>query len=210
MNNMTQPIWREYIKTGVKWLHRMIWLVLIADIILILIAHKLRFKEIEPAMRFVYWLLGSLAVVSTWLVIWYRAFFRTWTGWLSVLLIMFLSSLVTQEVIPVKTPPFQLFLLMLFLTCFWALGPVSGVVLWYKDKGLHFIALGSIVVVWIVTLSWSTQGNFFQLIFTLINQPATFWWLPSWLCLCIWIVPLGIVGFLGHTARLIVKEVLMQ
>lgn len=180
---------------------------LLVDIVIIVIAHKLTFRNTQQALYLVYWLLGSMAVVSTWNVVWYRRIFRTWTGWLVVWLAMFLSSLVTQEVIPVHTPPLPFVFLMLYITGAWMLGPASAVLLWYHDAGLRFWALGSVIAVWVVTLSWRIQGNFFQMILSIINEPRTPWWVPAWLCLFFWILPLGVIAFFGHTIKLLIYEI---
>jgi hypothetical protein len=181
--------------------------VLLVDLVIILIGHTLKFRDTQQALYLVYWLLGSLAVVSTWEVIWYRRFFGAWSGWLAVWLAIFLGSLVSQGVIPVTTPPLPFIFLMLYITGAWTLGPASAVLLWYKDAGLRFWALGSVITVWVVTISWKMQGNFFQMILSMINEPQTPWWVPAWLCLFFWILPLAVIAFFGHTLRMIIYEV---
>ena len=190
-----------------RWTNRITWLVLIIDLIVIAIAHKLRFRDVRQVLHLAYWLIGSLAAAATYSIMYYRVFFRRWIGWFTALSVMLFSDLVVQDIIPIKTPPLPFFFLMLFLTSFWAVGPASAVLLWQRDVGLKFFAIGSIVIVWTVTLAWQHQGNIFQLILQVIQQPKILWWMPPWLCLCIWIAPMGILGFLGHTIRLIIVEI---
>jgi hypothetical protein len=186
--------------------------VLAADLVFIGIAHKIKVSDMRRALHYAAWFFGSLAVVSTWFILRCRTLFRTWKGWLAIILSMVLSSLSFQQVIASRSlpPPLPFVVLVLTVVSFWAVGPATGVLLYYKDRGLSFFAWGLVIAVWMLTLAWRFQGNLLQLFWEFATQPSTPWWTPFFLCVLGWIVPLGLIGFVGHTIWLLIWELFLD
>jgi hypothetical protein len=183
--------------------------VLAVDLAFIGIAHKIKVSDMRQALHYAAWFFGSLAVVSTWGILRYRTLFRTWRGWFTIILSMVLSSLIFQQVIANRSlpPPLPFAVLVLAVVSFWAVGPATGVLLWYKDRGLSFFAWGLVIVIWMLMLAWRFQGNLFQLFFAFAMQPSTPWWTLFFLCILGWIIPCGAIGFVGYTIELLIREI---
>lgn len=193
-----------------NWITRFAWLLLILDLLLIaFVPADLEWNNFLALILYSLWLVISLIVISTWFIICYRQFFRTWWGLLSVLLILIISSVFGQGVVSISQSNLALFFTLLFLVSCWAVGVVLAVLLWHRDVAMALIGWGSVIVVWILAFAWRYQGNLIQLAFsTLIqtDQPSPLWWFNPIMCIIGWVVPISIIGFLGHTIRLIANE----
>jgi hypothetical protein len=98
---------------------------------------------------------------------------------------------------------------MLFITSVWSVGVATAILLWYRDIGLGLIAWGLAIIIWVVLLTWRFQGNSIELVLSSLNhpnEPSPLWWFNPFMCIFGWIIPLGIISFLGHTCRLIIRE----
>lgn len=186
------------------------WGLLIFDLLLVWIAGYIHFGNLFLGVIYVAGSILTLLVTSSWLIIYYRGFFRTWLGWTASLLPVTLSSLVVQKVLPVRYPPASFFFTTLFIVSIWGVGLTTGILLWYRDVGLRLIAWGSVILVWMMAVAWRIQGNLIQLAFMYFNhppdQPPPLWWFNTLLLMMFWMVPLGVVSFIRHTRRLVRRE----
>lgn len=192
------------------WLTRLAWGLLVFDIFLIFVVPAdTNFNSLLLLIVYAAWLIFTLIVVSTWLVIRYRIFFRTWLGWISPLISLIVSSLVVQGVLSIPYPNLSFFVSMLFIVSAWSFGVATLVLLWYRDVGLGLIAWGSAIVVWLMLFAWRFQGNLLELWLSSLNypnEPSPLWWFNPLTCILGWIIPLGILSFLGHTIRVLIRE----
>lgn len=198
-------------RTGlILWLTRLALGLLTFDLLLIFVVPvDTNFDSLLLLVAYTAWLIFTLVIASMWLMIRYRAFFRTWLGWVVPLILLILSSLVVQGVLPIRHPNFSLFFSMLFVVSVCSLGVATAILLWYRDVGLGLIAWGLVILVWVLLLGWRFQGNLIELsFFNLIHpdEPPPLWWFNPLMCILGWIIPLGVISFLGHTLRLIVCE----
>ncbi len=192
------------------WLTRLAWGLLIFDVLLIFVVPAdTHFGSLLLMIAYAAWLILTLVITSVWLMIRYRAFFRTWPGWAVPLITLILSSLVIQGILPVSHPNFSLFFSMLFVVSVCSAGVATAILLWYRDVGLGLIAWGLVILVWMLLFSWRFQGNLIELFFSSLihpDKPSPLWWWNSLVCVCGWIIPLSVISFLGHTLRLILRE----
>lgn len=193
-----------------SWLTRLAWGLLALDILLIFVVPAdANFSSLALLIIYSLWLIFSLLFISTWLIIRYRAFFRTWLGWAVLPVLLTTSSVVVQGVLPGLHPTLSLFFAMLFVTSVWSFGVATLILLLYRDVGLGLIAWGTAAVVWLFLLAWRFQGNLLELWFLSLNNPngpSPLWWFNPLMCIFGWIIPLGIAGFLWHTIRLLIHE----
>jgi hypothetical protein len=193
------------------WITRLAWGLLSFDLLLIFIVPTDTniFDSLLLMIAYAGWLILTSIIASTWLIIRYRAFFHTWPGWAVPLILLILSSLVVQNVLFVSHSNLSLFFAMLFLTSVWSVGVATAILLWYRDIGLGLMAWGLAIFIWVVLLTWRFQGNSIELVLSSLNhpnEPSPLWWFNPLICIFGWIIPLGIVSFLGHTLRLIIRE----
>jgi hypothetical protein len=193
-----------------SWLTRAIWGLLILDLLLILVVPaEMSFNSLLLLVAYAVWLILSLIAISTWLIVRYRTLFRTWPGWAVPVVVLLLSSLVFYGVLPVRHPNISLLFSLLLIVSGWSVGVATAVLLWYRDVGLGLIGWGAVIVIWALLFGWRAQGNLIDLWFSSLSQPAEsspVWWPGPLLCSFGCVLPLGVVGFLGHTVRLIVQE----
>lgn len=192
------------------WLTRAAWGLLLVDLIIIFaVPADMSFDSLSSLIAYALGLVLSSIGASTWLVIRYRTFFRTWIGWAATISSLIISSMITQSNPLIANPQLSLFFSMLFIVSGWCTGVATAVMLWYRDIGLGLVAWTTIVAVWIFVLAWSFQGNLIELsLFSLSHpdEPSRLWWLNSLMCIIGWLIPLGLIGFVSHTLRLIIRE----
>jgi len=192
------------------WLTRVAWCVLALDTILILLVPT----DVNPGnllllVVYALFLISSLVIGSSWLLIHYRTFFGTWLGWAVPILVFVLSGMVYGGVLPVRHPNLSLFFMLLFIVSGWCIGVSTAILLLCRDVGLRLIGLGSVIMIWALALGWRSQGSLIQLYLSSLtssNEPSPLWWLNTLMCIIGWIIPLGIISFLAHTLRLIWRE----
>ena len=198
-------------KTSVSlWLTRLAWGVLALDTILVfLVPTEINSGNWLLLVGYALFLISSLVIAASWIVIHHRAFFRTWPGWATPTLVFVLSGMVQGGVLPVRHPNVSFFFTLLFIVSGWCIGISTMILLYYRDVGLQLLGWGSVVMIWAMLLGWRFQGDLVQLYvssLTQSNMPSPLWWLNSLMCVLWWIIPLGIIGFLVHTVRLIWRE----
>ncbi len=84
------------------------------------------------------------------------------------------------------------------------LGFILALHLYYRDHSVLFIALVLLMLVWANLIFFTRTGsdNFFAHLLNGEMPPL----LLTLICLVFWIIPLGIVSFLLHTAKIVNKE----
>lgn len=193
------------------WLTRVAWGITLVDLLLIFfMPADLKFDNIKLFIIYSAWIILSPILASTWLIIRYRSFFRTWPGWITPIITFIFSTMVFQDIISVHQPNFNFFFTMLSIISSWAIGVATIVLLWYRDVGLGLVGWGAVIIVWVMVFAWRLQGNLMDIFILALehpnDKPWPLWWLNPLICLIECIVPLGIIGFLGHTVRLIIRE----
>jgi hypothetical protein len=192
------------------WLTRLAWGLGILDLLLILVVPAdTSFNSLLLLIAYAVWLILSLIAASTWLIIRYRALFRTWLGWAMPLVALLFSSMVFYDILPVRHANISLIFSLLVIVSGWSIGVATAVLLWYRDVGLGLIGWGAVTMIWALLFGWRFQGNLVELWLSGLDQlaqPSPLWWFHPLLCSFGCIAPLGIIGFLGHTVRLIVQE----
>jgi len=198
------------VKNIIKLLTWIAWGLLFVDSGLIfLIPADANFGRLVWLIAYLAWLIVTLLAATTWLIIYHRRLFRLWPGWLMTVALLLFSSSVAQDVLPIHYPNLSLFFSLLFIISVWDFGIATAILLWYRDVGLGLIGWGGVVFIWAVLLSWRFQGNWVELWIDALNNlesSSPLWWLNTFLCVLGWIIPLGIVSFIGHTLRLFIRE----
>ncbi|MCP4111354.1 MAG: hypothetical protein GY749_38465 [Desulfobacteraceae bacterium] len=186
---------------------RLSWGTIILNLLFILIGPCL-FGDLQLSDSFIntipYWLIISSIVACTSLIIRYRMFFRTWAGWTTPILLLIICTPFVEKVILVTNCSLSFFFVLLSIISIWSVGPATAILLWYRDAGLKLIAVGSVMFIWIVAIAWRFQGNLIELHFV---NPSSLWWLTPFIYVAELIIPLGFIGFLSHTIRLIMNEI---
>ena len=198
-------------RPGLKsWLTRLAWGLLAFNLILIFVVPTAITPEnLLFVIVYLVWLMLTLVIATTCLIVRYQWIFRTWPGWTVFPAFLTLSSLVVQDILPVHHPNLAFAFSMLFITSAWGVGVATAVLLWHRDVGLGMIAWGLAILVWALLLSWRLQGSLIDMMVSKLirpDEPSPLWWYNSSVCIFVWIIPLGIIGFLGHTIRLILQE----
>ena len=120
-----------------------------------------------------------------------------------------LSNTVFQGVLPIRHPNLSFFFTLLFTVSAWSVGIATAILLYYRDVGPGLAAWGTVILVWVLLFAWRFQGNLIELSFLSVIHPdqlTPIWWFSPLLCVFGWIIPLSILGFLGHTLRLLLHE----
>jgi len=193
------------------WLTRSAWGVLLFDLLLIaVVPANLNFDSQLLLFAYAAWLILSPIAAATWLMVRYRTFFRTWTGWATPILVLIISMMVFAGVLPVNHPNLSSFFSLLLLVSTVCIGVATAILFWYQDVSLKLIGWMSVIYIWALVLGWRFQGNLMtSYMSSLINPnqpPQSLWWINSLMCIMGWVVPLGFIGFVGHTIKLIVRE----
>lgn len=198
------------------WLTRLAWGLIILDLILSLIPINVIFPSTMPeqvvvlwALIIVVWIIGTLCVATTWLIFRYRAFFHTWIGWWSTFLMLFLSGAIAQGAIPATPDVISSMFSFIQICSLWSLIPVTGLRLWRQDVGLRMVGWGILAVIWGFFGALRFEGNLiadFLLALSAPSQQQPFWWLSPLLCILWWVIPAGVIGFVGHSIRLLAHE----
>jgi hypothetical protein len=190
------------------WLTKVAWVIILVAIFLIfLVPANLNFDNIALFIIYASWIILSPILATTWLLIRYRSFFRTWLGWVMPIIALIFSSVVYQDIVSVHQPNLDFFFTMLSIISSWAIGVATIILLWYRDVGLDLVGWGAVIIVWVMVFAWCLQGNLMEIFILALehtnDKPSP---LLSLICFIECIVPLGIIGFLGHTVRLIIQE----
>lgn len=193
-----------------KWITRIAWILLILDLILMFPASRMRItgNAVGPILM-VLWLIISLFVVCTWLLIYYRKFFQQWWGWNCIVIMMIVSSYITQGAIPVRYPPLELLWALLAILSVWGTVLVTALLLLKHDVGISLLAWASVILTWLVALGWRVQGNLLAIAFNSLSTPdqlSPLWWIYPFLLLFGIILLASLISFVGHTIRLISLE----
>lgn len=192
------------------WLTRIAGGLIILDLLLIFVVPAgITFGSLLLVIVYAAWLVFTLIIASLWLTIRYRGFFRTWPGWAIPLVLLVFSSMVVQGVLPVTHPNFSLFFAMLFVVSICSVGIATAILALYRDVGLGLVAWGLVILIWALLLSWRFQGNLIELsVYSLIHpgEPPPLWWFNQLMCILGCVFPLGVISFVGHTLRLILRE----
>lgn len=192
------------------WGTRLAWTLLAFDLLLIFaVPADADLGSLVLLLAYAGWLLASLVLASAWLLIRYRKLFRAWWGWLIPVLCLFLSSMVSQNILSVGNPNLSFFFALLFIVSGCCVGVATAILLWYRDVSLSLMAWGTVIVMWALVFAWRFQGNLIELSLQSLahpDEPSALWWFNSLLCLGGWIFPLGVVSFLAHTVRLILRN----
>jgi hypothetical protein len=191
------------------WPTSLSWGLLILDLLLILIVGNMKFDNPLLLLGLAAWLIITPIAACTWLMIRYRAFFRTWPGWTTPIILLIFSSSVVQGALPIGLGNISLIFSILSIVSLYAVGLATAILLWYRDVGLKLVAWWTVIVIWTLTLAWRYQGNLIELAFYKLihpNEPDPIWWFGPFMCILWWIIPLGIISFLGHTLRIIIRE----
>lgn len=191
------------------WLSRLAWGILCLDVLLIFAVPTDMSNTLLLTIAYVGWLILSLITASTWLIVRYRCFFSCWLGWSIPIIVLVFSNMLSLGILRVRQSNLSLFFLLLTVVSGWSIGVATVVFLWHKDKGLRLMGWGSVMIIWVFLFAWRFQGNLFELwIFSLNNPNAVvpLWWVNPMMCVFGWIFPLGLIGFIAHTVRLIAIE----
>lgn len=190
-------------------LTRLAWGVLAFNILLILLIPGDAFRSILLALGYAGWLLLSSVLVFTWLPFYYRAFFRRWSGWIISVVFVVIALFFTLNNTLSLPPQLSLFFSILVIPGLWLMLLATAILLWHRDAGLALLGWGSIIYIWSVFLAWRYQGNLLELWLQSLNHPdapSPLWWLNTLFCLSSCIFPVAIVSLLGHTFRLVGRE----
>lgn len=190
------------------WMTCIAWALIVLDMFLVLAIGDVNCANVLLFL-IVMWLIPTLIGASTWLIIHYRAFFKTWLGWIIPFISLFLSGLAVQASPGIDLGCFASLAVFVFLTSFWGIIPITIIYQRHNDVGLKLIAWGSIIVVWSFVFAWRLQGNLIEALLRNLSPSAPslqLWWLNPVICIIWWVIPVGIISFLYHTIRLIVHE----
>ncbi len=194
----------------IKFLTWLAWGLILFDLALIfLIPTEISSDSLLWPIAYLTWLVITLLMATTWLIIRHRRLFRSWLVWLMTIAISGFSSLVVQSILSVEQPNLSFFFSLLFIIGLWCSMVATAILVYYRDVGLSLIGWGSVVFIWALVVGWRFQGSLIELWVGTLNNPeapSPLWWLNNLLCFVWWIVPLSIISFLGHTLKLIIHE----
>ncbi|MBU0512033.1 MAG: hypothetical protein KJ638_10100 [Chloroflexi bacterium] len=192
------------------WLTRLSWGLLVLDLVSIfLVPADTDFGSLALMLVYAGWLILTLVGATTWLMVAYRGFFQTWHGWTLPVSVLVLNNLVSAGVFPISNPNLAFFFTLLNIVSAWAVGVATVILLWYRDAGLRLVALVFVIFVWTTFLAWHFQGNLIEILFLSVNrpnEPSPLWWLNPLFCIFWWVIPLGLISFVGHTLRILAEE----
>lgn len=196
------------------WISRIAWGVIVFDLLLILILPAdTNFGNLILLLAYTAWLILSWLLASIWLMFRHRKIFRTWWGWLATILGLIISNVLAQDVLFTCGTNLHLLFSLLSIFSGFYVGIATVILLYYHDVGLRLIAFGSAGLIWTFLLGWRFRGNLLELFFNMLaafGEPASLWWFDSLWCITGWIIPLGFIGFIVHTLRLLIKEFLVR
>jgi hypothetical protein len=199
-----------------NWLRILTWVaegIILIDILLILvIPTEFQYDNFLWMVIYSIGIIISMAAAVTWLMVFFRAFFGTWRGWLLTILVMVISNGFASGVLTSHNANLDLLIMMIFIIGIWAIGVASAILLFYKDVSLRLVAWLSVVIIWTIVFSWKIQGNLIELEIQSINHPNEvnpLWWANPILCISGWMIPLAIASFIIHTGRIVYAELKM-
>ena len=192
------------------WVTRLSWALVFLDLLLIfLVPTKIDTDNLTLMIAYAVWLILTVFLATTSLMIIYRGLFQSWVGWVIPIIILVFSTLVSSGPFQIHNPRLSLFYILLTIASMWGVGVATIIFLWYQDYGLKLVASALVIFTWISFFVWYFQGNLFDLLIASINQPemsSPFWWLNSLFCVLWWIIPVGISSFVVHTFRILVQD----
>jgi hypothetical protein len=193
-----------------KWITRLAWVLLALELALLFPLARVRSSDPSVLLGYIGVVVFSLWIITTWLLLAYRAFFQTWAGWLLCGLTLVLSSYVTQGAIPVASGPLSLLFSLLAVISIWLFGLASALFLWKHDVGLPVFAWSTAAVIWLVFAAWRMHGNLLTLDFAHVGSETdslpTLWWLYPFQPILMWLLPLALLSFGKHTIAIIRRE----
>ena len=192
------------------WVKRLCWAILLLDLILIfLVPTEIDADNMTLMIAYAVWLILTVFLATTWLMIFYRDFFQSWIGWIMPIIILIFSSLVSSGLFQIHNPRLSLFYILLTIASMWGVGVATIIFLWYQDYGLKLVSSALVIITWLGFFASYFQGNLFELLVANLNQletPSPLWWLNPLFCVFWWIIPIGISSFIVHTFRIIANE----
>ena len=193
------------------WVTRLSWALVFLDLLLIfLVPTKIDTDNLTLMIAYAVWLILTVFLATTSLMIIYRGLFQSWVGWVIPIIILVFSTLVSSGPFQIHNPRLSLLYILLTIASMWGVGVATIIFLWYQDYGLKLVASALVIFTWTSFFVWYFQGNLFDLLIASINQPemsSPFWWLNSLFCVLWWIIPVGISSFVVHTFRILASEV---
>ena len=184
------------------------WVIGLTCLFLAFMVSHIHLSPLPFGLAIVSWLILTSLAASTGLIIHHRAFFCSWLGWPLPLLLLILSNSVVTGGFSIHSAPILLFFTLLAIVSGWAVVLTTVSLLWYRDVGLRFIAWGAVIMVWGMALAWRVHGNLMAHAFHLTqpNPPPSLWWRIPLLFFLFLLIPFGMMSFLGHTIRLVIRE----
>lgn len=193
-----------------KWLVRLSWSWLAFDLVLVFAAPvQYQAGEIALLLLISAWLFLSLLGAVTCLMVVYRSSFQSWLSWAVLVMVLLIASLLSGLGSGIAGPHISLLLTLLHLMSIVAVGVGTAIFLYYRDASLSMLAWFSMISIWLMVFAWKGYGNLIEIMLLSAGQPAAgapVAWLGSLWCLAFWIIPIGIISFLGHTIRLVLRE----
>jgi len=193
------------------WVTRLCWAIVLLDLLLIFIFPSEIFADnLTMMLAYTVWLLLTLFLTITSLMVIYRGLFQSWIGWITPIIILIFSNLFSSGQIQIHNPRLSFFYVLLTTFSMWGVGVATIIFLWYRDVGLKLIASTLVIFTWAGFFIWYFQGNIFDLLIASINQPevtSPLWWLNPFLCVFWWVIPIGICSFIVHTFRIFAREI---
>lgn len=192
------------------WLARLAWGVIVFDLILIFILPETFGPDaVVILVAISLWLVLSLWLATTGLMVYYRRIFYTWAGWALPVTGLIASNTLMAAGWPEANSRLSLLVTLTFATCTWGVGVATALLLWRRDAGLGMLGWMLAAFTWVAFFAWRIHGNLIEISFLSINNPnATWplWWINPLFCLLGWSVPLGIASFCIHTVKIIARE----
>jgi hypothetical protein len=195
--------------TKKKYVNIFAWSILGINLLLTFLVSGQAIASVSWALIYFGWVILSFLLVFTWLPFSYRAFFQRWAGWVASLALMIAILFLLSSNYFSLPSELSLFLSILALPALWFFSLANIIFLWHRDMGLAFLGWGTAICIWSFFIAWRYQGNLIELWINGLNHPSApfpLWWLNTLFCLSSCILPIAVISFLGHTFRLINRE----
>lgn len=156
-----------------------------------------------------FYILLSGILIFTWGIFRKRSFFATWVGWVMVFTVFFICSLPSQGVWQIENERVSLFFTLGYLVMGWTVGISAALLVFQRDIGVPVIAWISLIVIWVIFITWRIQGNLVeQAFFAITSQDivSPLWWLYPFLCGLGWLLMFSIASFIFHTLKILHRE----
>lgn len=122
---------------------------------------------------------------------------------------MSFSGAASQGVLPLLNQDLQALFVLIYLVSLCATCLTTILVVYYNDAGLAVTGWSLLLVIWGFVLIWLFYGNVFALLSGMLTgqtSPIVQWQLNNLVCVSWCLVPIGLVGFVYHTLRLVANE----